>query len=141
MAYSQKTPAEQEQLRTFLYEALERYSIHRDNKESMAYLGLALFTGAAATALASKDWPPAFAADRPWLIVLGFSTLWFFVVLYLRYQLRRRRWAALRVAGCEWLLAEWLPDSPRALANSDPAPSREHQRCRYRSKSSITSCH
>jgi len=128
MAYSQKTPGEQEQLRTFVYDALDRYSSYRDNKESMAYVGLTLFTGAVATALASKDWPPAFAANRPWLIILAFTLLWFFVILYLRYQLRRRRWAALRVAGCEWLLAEWLPDSPNAMAKGGVAPSRETQR-------------
>jgi len=128
MRESERTPEPQEQLRVFVSDALERYSSFRDNKEAMAYAGLALFTGAAATALASKDWPPMFAEKRPWLVISAFTLLWLFVILYLRYQLRRRRWAALRVAGCEWLLCEWLPDSPKALVPASEVTSRDNQR-------------
>jgi hypothetical protein len=90
----------------------------------MAFAGLAVFLGSVATALVSKDWPPTFAIGHPGLIVVAFSGLWLFVAVYLRYQLRRRRWAALRVAGCDWLLAEWLPESPRAMAQDQKIPTR-----------------
>jgi hypothetical protein len=115
MPFEQCTPEQQTELRTFVQNAQERFSSFRDNKETMAFAGLAVYLGAVATALGSKDWPPGFAANRPWLITVAFSVLWLFVAFYLRYQLRRRRWAAFRVAGCDWLLAEWLPGSPHAM--------------------------
>jgi hypothetical protein len=59
----------------------------------MAFSGLLVHLGAVATILASKDWPPAYA----------------------RYQLRRRRWAALRVSAYNWLLADLLPRSHAAI--------------------------
>src|SRR5437016_1923610 len=112
MPYSDMTCAQQTQTREYVQAVHDRLAAYRDNKETMAFAGLAVFFGAVATALASRDWPPAFAQGRPWLIIGAFSSLWVFVAVYLRYQLRKRRWAAIRVAGCDWLLAEWLPDSP-----------------------------
>ena len=130
MPFDEKTPEQQAELRAFVQNALERFSSFRNNKETMSFAGLAIFLGAVATALASAEWPPTFATDHPWLITAAFSVLWLFVAFYLRYQLRRRRWAAFRVAGCDWLLAEWLPDSPQAMTTdkeqpvSQPKPSK-----------------
>jgi hypothetical protein len=124
MPYSTLTAADQAQLREYTQGALERFSTYRDNRETMAFAGLAVFLGSVATALVSKDWPPTFAIGHPGLIVVAFSGLWLFVAVYLRYQLRRRRWAALRVAGCDWLLAEWLPESPHAMAQDQKTPTR-----------------
>jgi hypothetical protein len=62
--------------------------------------------------------------NRPWLIIVAFFWLWALVAVYLRYQLRRRRWAAIRVAGFDRLLAEWLPESPHALAREEDNPVR-----------------
>lgn len=121
------TPEQQAQMREYVQAAHERFATFRDNKETMAFAGLAVFFGAVATALASRDWPPAFTHGRPWLIVGAFSVLWAFVAVYLRYQLRRRRWAALRVAGCDWLLAEWLPNSPQAMRSEPESPIRREQ--------------
>lgn len=119
---SVKSPADIALLQAHVSSELVRYSSIRDHKETMAYAGIALVVGAAATALASKEWPPDYLKGKPWLIALGFTTLWGFALAYLRYQLRRRRWAALRVSGCDWLLAEWLPGSPHAMAR-DKAPA------------------
>jgi hypothetical protein len=124
MSYSEMTPGEQTHLRDYAQAVHDRLAAYRDNKETMAFAGLAIFLGAVATALTSRDWPPTFAKERPWLIVLAFSILWVFIAVYLRYQLRRRRWAAIRVAGCDWLLAEWLPESPHAMANEDSRPAK-----------------
>jgi len=38
--------------------------------------------------------------------------LWLGILAYLRFQLQRRRWAALRVAGCERVLAKWIVAVP-----------------------------
>jgi len=127
MPNGEDMPTGQEVLREFVLNALQRYSSYRDNKETMAYAGLALFTGATGTALIAKDWPPAVAQNNPWMIIVAFTFLWFVVIVYLRFQLRRRRWAAFRVAGCEWLLCEWLPGSPKALASEKDPITRESQ--------------
>jgi hypothetical protein len=124
MLYSDMTCEQQTRTREYVQAVHDRLAAYRDNKETMAFAGLAIFFGAVATALASHDWPPAFAQGRPWLIIGAFSSLWVFVAVYLRYQLRRRRWAAIRVAGCDWLLAEWLPDSPHAQASEAENPVR-----------------
>jgi hypothetical protein len=120
MSYSELTPDQQKELREYVHATHDLLAGYRDSKETMAFAGLAVFLGAVATALSSHDWPPAFAP--PWLIIVSFTILWLFVDLYLRYQLKRRRWAALRVSGCDWLLAEWLPDSPRAMAGKPENP-------------------
>jgi hypothetical protein len=124
MSYADMTASEQTQAWDYVQAVHDRLAAYRDGKETMAFAGLAIFLGAVTTALTSRDWPPTFAQDRPWLVVAAFSILWVFVAVYLRYQLRRRRWAALRVAGCDWLLAEWLPDSPHAMANDERSPAK-----------------
>lgn len=79
----------------------------------MAFTGLTLFTGAGGAVLVSNDWPPAAWGARAdvWAL-LAITALWFGVLAYRRFQLRRRRWAALRVAGCERLLANWVVSLP-----------------------------
>lgn len=102
-------------LREFVLASLTRFSAIRDHKESMAYAGITLFAGATASALVSDKFPPKVWGHSRYLwALLALSALWLIVLSYLRYQLRRRRWAALRVAGCDWLLASWLPGSPLA---------------------------
>jgi hypothetical protein len=122
MFYATATPAAQEHLRAYVESLLERFWAYRESKENFGVAALAVFLDAVATALVSKDWPPTFAQSRPGLILATFTIVWLLVAVYVRYQLRKRRWAALRVSGCEWLLAEWLPDSPRAMANKGQPP-------------------
>lgn len=97
----------------FVKGLLDRYVSYHSHKESMAFTGLTLFTGAGGAALVSDNWPPAAWGARAdvwaWLAI---TALWFGVLAYLRFQLRRRRWAALRVAGCERLLAKWVVSLP-----------------------------
>jgi len=124
MSYANMCEKQQTQTRDYLQAVHDRLQAYRDGKETMAFAGLAIFLGAAATALTSRDWPPTFVQNRPWFVVAAFSILWVFVAVYLRYQLRRRRWAAIRVAGCDWLLAEWLPDSPHAMATEEKSPAK-----------------
>ena len=128
MSYVTSTPTDQDHLRTYVQGMLERFWTFRESKENFAVAALAVFLGSVATALASRDWPPQFAQQRPGLILAAFTIAWLLVAVYIRYQLRKRRWAALRVSGCEWLLAEWLPVSPRAMARKGQHPLPESQR-------------
>jgi hypothetical protein len=74
----------------------------------MAFTGLTLFTGAAGAALVSDAWPPWWGYRSVYWAIAALTILWIGVLMYLRFQLRRRRWAALRLAGCERVLAQWI---------------------------------
>ena len=105
----------------FARDQLARYSEYQAHKESMAYVGFALFAGVVGTILVSGDWPPsAWGIYNETLALIGLSVAWFALLFYLRFQLRRRRWAALRIAACEHVLARWAtndlgrPEDPQA---------------------------
>jgi hypothetical protein len=85
----------------------------------MAYAGAALYVAAFGTALVSKDWPPGWGPSTNLLAVLAATVGWLAMLLYLKWQLRRRRWAALRVAATERLLAKWISQPP---TEADLAP-------------------
>jgi hypothetical protein len=85
----------------------------------MAYAGAALYVVAFGTALVSKDWPPAWGPSTKQLAVVAASVAWLAMLFYLKWQLRRRRWAALRVAATERLLAKWISQPP---TEADLAP-------------------
>jgi hypothetical protein len=89
-----------------------RYESYHDHKESMAFTGLTLFTGSAGAALVSEAWPPSWGSHSTLLAVAAVTALWLGILVYLRFQLRRRRWAALRIAGCERVLARWILSPP-----------------------------
>ncbi|MCD6057751.1 MAG: hypothetical protein K0Q89_1281 [Thermomicrobiales bacterium] len=93
----------------------DRYATYHSHKESMAFTGLTLFTGAAGAALVAEKWPPTAWGTYGWAwAFLAVTALWVGVLAYLRFQLRRRRFAALRVAGCEHVLAGWVASPPSA---------------------------
>lgn len=92
----------------FVCAEIERYAGYHRHKESMAYTGVALFTGIAGYVLTSKNLPPEVWCCYGQLFgVLALVGLWAVMLLYLRFQCQRRRWAALRVAGCERVLVRW----------------------------------
>jgi hypothetical protein len=103
----------------------DRYAAYHGHKESMAFTGLTLFTGAAGAALVAEKWPPTAWGNYGWVwAFLAVTALWLGVLTYLRFQLRRRRWAALRVAGCEHVLAGWVASAP--LPEQVVPKGREH---------------
>lgn len=88
---------------------LVRYYEYHAHKENMAYVGFALFAGVVGTILVSVDWPPvAWGVHKMILALIGLSVAWLALLFYLHFQLRRRRWAALRIAACERVLARWV---------------------------------
>src|SRR5262245_3025056 len=91
----------------------DRYVSYHAHKESMAYAGLTLFGAAVGGALVSGTWPPqTWGTYRTAIAFAAVTMLWLGILAYLRFQLQRRRWAALRVAGCERVLAKWIVAVP-----------------------------
>ena len=105
-------PAAQQRATEFVRELLSRYSSYHDAKESMAFTGFTLFAGAMTASLVSDSWPPWWGYHSTRWALLALSITWLGFLLYLRFQLRRRRFAALRVAGCEHVLARWILSPP-----------------------------
>jgi hypothetical protein len=99
---------DEERVADFARVQLARYSEYHAHKESMAYAGLALFAGVVGAILVIDKWPPeTWGGHRKIFAFIALSLAWTAVLIYLHFQLRRRRWAALRVAACERVLAMW----------------------------------
>jgi hypothetical protein len=85
--------------------------------------------GAAATALAAERWPPCWPGlCSAWVRLVPITLAWALVLTYLRWQLLRRRWAAVQIAGLEQVLARWMRAPPERLdllrdTQSLPPPS------------------
>jgi hypothetical protein len=93
----------------FIRDLGKRYEAYQTHKETMGYAGFAVYVAAFGTALVTKDWPPWGSKH---LVVLGVTVAWVFVLIFVKWQLLRRRWAAIRVAGVERLLARWVVHAP-----------------------------
>ena len=102
-----------------LAEWCDRFRSYHDHKESMAYAGITLFAGAGLASLFSSRWPPDWGEHTKALAIAAVLALWIVFLVFLRFQLRRRRWAALRVAGCERLQARLIQGTP---SEQDLAP-------------------
>jgi hypothetical protein len=108
------------QAREFVQALLTRYAAYHQHEEA-AYAGLTLFGGIAGAAAISSAWTPKWGEHSTVLAIAASVGLWWVVLAFLRFRLSRRRWAALRVAGCERLLASWLQAPPlvKELALAD----------------------
>ena len=114
-----------ERARAFIFDMLGREAAYHQHKEGAAYAGITLFAGVAGAAAVSSAWPPQWGKYTTFLAVIAASLLWFTVLRFLRFQLTRRRWAALRVAACERLLAAWVQTEPSAEAlTTSPSTTR-----------------
>jgi hypothetical protein len=100
---------------TALVEGLvERSGSYHDHKETMAYAGITLYVAAFGTAILSKDWPPAWGPYTRIKTIVAISVAWILVLRFVKWQLLRRRWAAIRMAGAHRLLARWVAAPPTA---------------------------
>jgi hypothetical protein len=90
-------------------ELQRRYVGYMQQKEYLAYLGFAVYATAASTILLfdEEKWPPpSWGSLSPWWALGAICVVWLLAFLYLRFELHRRRWAAMRLAGCERVLVK-----------------------------------
>ena len=109
MTTSQPVDDGASRLNDFVVMLHEYYASYHHHKEAMAYAGFSLYAAAVAAGVFSDKWPPN--GQKGWTL-LGVMLTWVAVLTYLRFQLHRRRWAAIRRAGCERLLARWVFERP-----------------------------
>jgi hypothetical protein len=81
---------------------------YHNHKETLAIAGITFQLTTFGTALISKEWPPF----PPYLTFALITVAWLLILVYLKWQLRRRRWAAVRIAGADKLLAKWILEPP-----------------------------
>ena len=111
-----------ERVRAWIQALLDRYAAYHQHKEGTAYAAITLFAGIAGTAAVSHAWPPDWGRYTTVLAVSAATLAWGAVLTFLRFQLTRRRWAALRVAGCDRLLATWLQKAPSDVGLAPASP-------------------
>lgn len=122
-----RSPIEdQAEARHFVVDLLGHYRSYHHHKETMAYSGMALYAGIFGAGLLSPNWPVAGDKWARSISVLAVVISWLFFWSFLQFQLHRRRWAALRAAGSERLLARWVQKAPsRRDLRTDSSAVRE----------------
>jgi hypothetical protein len=105
----------------FCSNALGHYSSYHDHKESMAYAGAGLQIALFGYIMMAEQWPPCWLNSvvishieiPPKCLTFGIVTLlWLLIHIYIRWQLRKRRMAAIEVAGTLRTLAKWIATPP-----------------------------
>jgi len=91
---------------------VDRYRSYHDHKETMAYGGTTLFIAGVVATITADKWPPQWLASSKCLLTAFITGVWLIVLVFVKWQLRRRRWAAMRLAGVERLLARWVSAVP-----------------------------
>ena len=97
---------------TFVESQHDYYAEYHHHKEAMAYAGFTVYAAAVGAALFAPGWPPQWGSQPKPSALLLVTLLWFVALRFVKFQLLRRRWAAIRRAGCERLLARWILHPP-----------------------------
>ena len=117
---------------TFLELRLAQMHSYHDHKETMAHAAAIVLLGYVAAVISLQTWPPewvpALLISRDIVSLVGAMGVWLLIHVYMRWQLRNRRVAALYVACLLKVLREWAITPP---ADKDLKPY-----CRPKSKKS-----
>jgi len=114
-----------DQALTLLEHLLTEMDSYHNHKESMAYAGLLVVLAICGGILSLQEWPPKWIpppfglSNRSFTLICVFIS-WLLCHLYIRWQLRYRRGAAITYNGALRSLAEWVTREP---TEEDCAPS------------------
>ncbi len=102
----------------FLVLCMSRMHSYHDHKETMAHAAMLVTLALAAAVLSTTPWPPqwvpAFPIPSKAVAFVGVAALWLFIHIYMRWQLRNRRVAAVYVAALLKVLRAWATSPPTA---------------------------
>lgn len=97
---------------------LQQYERYHNHKETMAHTGLALQFAFVAAILNMELWPPEWVFQYKfinpyYLSGFMFFSIWFLFHIFMRWQLRKKRYAALFYAALMRTLLSWSKDQPK----------------------------
>ena len=99
----------QRRAEAYLIDFIDGTRRYHNHKEFMAYTAVALYVGVFGTVIIQENWPPRWLNENLlWVPVIAA----FLLLLFIRWQLLYRRWAAVHGAGAKALLARWVHDPP-----------------------------
>jgi hypothetical protein len=89
---------------------------YHDHKETMAHAGIALEVAILGMIMTADKWPPPWLenaeASTRMVCYIGFAVIWLLIHIYVRWQLRNRRWAERQVGGLLRVQAKWSVSNP-----------------------------
>lgn len=106
-------------------------SAYHDHKETMAHVGMAIQIAFCTGVITLQEWPPNWIGE---FSILGLSvspqlssfcclfSIWLLIHVFVRWQLRNRRYAAIKYSGLHRALGKWTFKSPKVeeLVPYDP---------------------
>lgn len=103
----------------FLYAYWSQKDSYHHHKEKMAHAAFLVEVALCAALLGLTQWPPDWIATSAipyWAANLGLAVSWFVIHVFIRWQLRLRRNAALHVAATVRVLRDWAYELPCDIA-------------------------
>ena len=95
---------------------LSDHSSYHNQKERMAHVGFLLEVAIFGGVISTKNWPPTWIPDITFsaqiIAFSAFTLIWLFIHIFIRWQLRNRRWAALQYAGVLRAARKWVVEPP-----------------------------
>jgi hypothetical protein len=95
------SPRQVERAEQFLRDLLPQMNSLHDHKENLAHAAMAVMAGLVGAILVMDDWPPdwldySYSYFCPKVVAsIVFAILWLLIHVYMRWQLRQRRSAAI----------------------------------------------
>lgn len=105
-----------ERVTAFLELRMSQMHSYHDHKETMAHATILVALAYVGAIISSTNWPPDWVTtvcvSSDVVAALGALAVWFFIHVYMRWQLRNRRVAALYVACLLTILRQWANSPP-----------------------------
>lgn len=116
-----------ERAENFFRDLLSNMDSYHDHKENLAHASIAVMGGLAGSILVMDDWPPTWIpCSWSWLVTPTVFILWGLIHLYMRWQLRQRRSAAIMYNAATLKLGEWVKEPP--IPNDFEIEIQQHSR-------------
>ena len=110
-----------EHARKFVEMLRSHYAGYHNHKEIMAHAAVLLQIGLFAGIISMKHWPPSwvqpiYCIPKEWVAFIGYLLMWLLVLLYVNWQLRKRKKAADKIREQIEQLKKWAnPQSNKEL--------------------------
>jgi len=100
----------------FLNLRMSQMHSYHDHKENMAHAAVVVALGLVGAVLSIQTWPPSWVpslcVSSKTMAFIGIVAVWLLIHVYMRWQLRNRRVAAIYVAALLKVLRAWATSPP-----------------------------